>query len=506
MTTNQDILSFLRVDKEAKEKEKVEEKEAREKEKEEEKEAREKEKEEEKEARSKEREEDMAKIADMIRTGVRDEVRTAIQPVEDRMVLQEKITEGLGMQINTLMREMETLKGEVKNIQEFPALPKTGVPGLLSGAMDVDNGDGGIDYNKRVKGICGKSRRILGFTPIEPRMLEIQMQSYGAKNIEEAMLMEVKSYWKCEMKVRPSDIEKIDIVRIFHPAKENWNTLYVEFGSEYEVDKMFGYTKVMIKQDHRVVRVYPKELFERFQALDHIAFDMREEMKLKSVKLKTRVTVGKNDLEFSTKMPDSNWRLQPLPGGLPKIDLDAGARRAMTSSPPPGRPDRPVMVDTQNSLSPPVRPGRAEMLATAVEAVLANQKAVEAAQAERSRMEEDRKRQLSDTDGDEPVKRSKGNTDLEEIGEGNLRVEKTVDSSCVKPLQEMENRSMERGQQDSVEHGEGDCHSVKGLDPGKFVNLEGYCPSSPARAKKIPDLSVILNSPIYHSKVAKSLK
>ena len=140
---------------------------------------------------------------------------------------------------------------------------------------------------------------------------------------------------------------------------------------EYEVDKMFGYTKVMIK-DHRVVRWYPKELFERFQALDHIAFDMREEMKLKSVKLKTRVTVGKNDLEFSTKMPDSNWRLQPLPGGLPKIDLDAGARRAMTSSPPPGRPDRPVMVDTQNSLSPPVRPGRAEMLATAVEAVLAN--------------------------------------------------------------------------------------------------------------------------------------
>jgi hypothetical protein len=67
----------------------------------------------------------------------------------------------------------------VTNIQEFPALPKTGVSGLLRGAMDVDNGgvvnggiglDGGSDYNKRVKVICGKSRRILGFTPIEPKM------------------------------------------------------------------------------------------------------------------------------------------------------------------------------------------------------------------------------------------------------------------------------------------------------------------------------------------------
>ena len=47
MTTNQDILPFLRVDKES----------------------RDKEKEQEKQSRAKERDEDMAKIADMIRSG-----------------------------------------------------------------------------------------------------------------------------------------------------------------------------------------------------------------------------------------------------------------------------------------------------------------------------------------------------------------------------------------------------------------------------------------------------
>ena len=59
----------------------------------------------------------------------------------------------------------------------------------------------------RLLDICRKARRIIGFKPIEPRMLEIQINSYGAKNVEEAMLMEIKSYLKCEMKVRKWNIE-----------------------------------------------------------------------------------------------------------------------------------------------------------------------------------------------------------------------------------------------------------------------------------------------------------
>ena len=52
------------------------------------------------------------------------------------------------------------------------------------------------------------------------------------------------------------------------------------------------------------------------------------------------MTVGKKDLELSTKMADGRWRYQPLPSGLPKINLEATGRPSLTSSPPPGRPDR----------------------------------------------------------------------------------------------------------------------------------------------------------------------
>ena len=75
--------------------------------------------------------------------------------------------------------------------------------------------------------MCSSARKVVGLTPIEPRMLEMQMENYGAKDMEEAKMMEIKSYLKCEMKMRTSDIEKLDFVKIFPPAKENWNVLYV---------------------------------------------------------------------------------------------------------------------------------------------------------------------------------------------------------------------------------------------------------------------------------------
>ena len=126
----------------------------------------------------------------------------------------------------------------------------------------------------------------------------------------------------------------MEIVRIFPPAKD------VEFGSEYEVNQIFRHTRVMVKQDHKVVRWYPKELLARFQALDSICYTMREEMRQKGERLRTKVVVGKNDLEFSTKLPNGRWKVQALPDGLPGIDLEVRGRWSVSSSPPPGRPCR----------------------------------------------------------------------------------------------------------------------------------------------------------------------
>ena len=168
------------------------------------------------------------------------------------------------------------------------------------------------------KNICAAARRIIGLTPIEPRMLDIQIQSYGAQNKQEAMLFEVKNYLKCVMKILPSEIEMLDIVKVFHPAKDDWNTMYVELGSDKEVDTVYSHTRRINRQDHRVFPYIPKELYRRYRAAESHMYEVRHEKKVK-----TKVRIGFEDLVLATKAAGSSyWRMCPLPRNLPAVDLD----------------------------------------------------------------------------------------------------------------------------------------------------------------------------------------
>jgi hypothetical protein len=41
----------------------------------------------------------------------------------------------------------------------------------------------------------------------------------------------VMFFLKAKMKMKEDDLKKLDIVKIFAPAREEWNTLYVELAS-----------------------------------------------------------------------------------------------------------------------------------------------------------------------------------------------------------------------------------------------------------------------------------
>ena len=65
-----------------------------------EKDARVKEREEEKQDRAKERQEDMLRISELIKSGVKEEVFAALQPVNGRLIEQEKVTQELTLQLS----------------------------------------------------------------------------------------------------------------------------------------------------------------------------------------------------------------------------------------------------------------------------------------------------------------------------------------------------------------------------------------------------------------------
>ena len=303
MTSIEDILSFLKADKDE----------------------RGREKEEDKIERANERAEDMRKIEELIKVGVKEEVNTILKPLQDRLDKQEKVVEEMTMQVSVILKEMETLKTSASNKPDFPTLQHAEreqpvqqhpAPGQGQQAVQAE-GPGRGDQTDRVKQICSNARKVIGLSPIEPRMLEIQMQSYGAKDIQEAMLMEVKNYLKCEMKVRPSVVEELEIVKVFHPAKDDWNTLYVELGHELEVDLLYTYTKNITKKDHRVFPYIPKEMYRRYRGAESFLYSVRQKDRVR-----TKVKLGVDDLLLATKVQGSNyWKNCPLPDNLPSIDL-----------------------------------------------------------------------------------------------------------------------------------------------------------------------------------------
>ena len=267
-----------------------------------------------------ERKEDIGQIAVMIEKGIKTEVQAAIKPLEERIDAQERVN-------NDLFKQLKLLQDQVNQLRESIPYPQLADPVEQHLVRDSPNPKKVVMDNigqqekgslKRRQDLCSKSRKIIGFSPIEPRMLDIQINSYGAEDIQEAMLLEVKSYLKCELKILPSTIESLDFLRVFPPAKQNWNVLYVEFGSDEQVETIFSHTKNILKKDHRVLRWVPKQMYDRYRALESFAYELRQKKGLK-----TRVKIGKDDFILSTRNPDlspvSHWTHQVLPKTLPEI-------------------------------------------------------------------------------------------------------------------------------------------------------------------------------------------
>ena len=142
------------------------------------------------------------------------------------------------------------------------------------------------------------------------------MKSYGAKDKDEAMMMEVKSYLVCELRMLPSEVEKLYIRRIFPSARENWKILYVELGSDHEVDTIFRHTRNMVNKDHRVIPWVPRQMYNRFRAVESLGYTMR-----KDEGLKTRIKIGRTDFILRTRNPGSAiWTTRQLPSNLPDFE------------------------------------------------------------------------------------------------------------------------------------------------------------------------------------------
>ena len=128
-----------------------------------------------------------------------------------------------------------------------------------------------------------------------------------SENEAEAFLVAVKEFVVGEMKVGEEAFDEMEMEKVFAPAREAWNTLYIKFASESSVHKLYSYTRNM-KTNLRLVPYIPKQFYHRYKDLESMAYNLRHS----ESKYKTRVKMGTSDLVLYKRKPSENyWTVVP---------------------------------------------------------------------------------------------------------------------------------------------------------------------------------------------------
>ena len=351
--------------------------------------------------RQEERKEDKKEIKAMakeITDGVKKEMMEAIKPWQERTVVVEENTAVIGEEVKRLAEEIRGMKekegeevrrlaGEVTQLKEkegeevrrlagvvtqlkekletrpeamsYAARVEQGsrrpAAAVFTGANSMPLGGGDMEEQeekKRIREMFGHARKVIGLKPIDrkhvekvnERLEEVESESEKERQ-ERAKLQAVEDFLKYEMRMKPEDIEKLTIKKIFPPAKDEWNVLYVELETMEMAQFATSFTTYMrrgtVGQDRvEVVHYVPRDLYTRFRAVNKLGNQARIES---DKNISFRVTFGTDDFIMQHKPKGRRgWGPPlPLPADLPPVEHHLHLPRGVRSpGEAPGRPAR----------------------------------------------------------------------------------------------------------------------------------------------------------------------
>ena len=304
-------------------------------------EKREKEKEEMAETRRKERQEDRAEMIKLMENCIGEKVNEQIEPYKKRT---ERVEEGqseIKEQVELLREQMksvnEILSGRSDKVQSSSTVTMAEAVKRQSLSPSPIQLHGGDNQEVKNQELISLSRRTVGLQRIDRGDIQrmYQEQYGGATSEEEAKLLAVKEYLKLELKLSEGTIQEMEIERIFTPAREDPEWLYVTFRYEVSVSRIFEKTRIM-RKNSRIMTYIPKEYRSRFEAIRDLGNKLRFEEDCK-----TRIKMGYRDLQLHRKDRSSGkWELVSLPTDFPPLNFGTSPEKVQPGSPAPGRPEQ----------------------------------------------------------------------------------------------------------------------------------------------------------------------
>ena len=309
----------------------------------------------------------VGEIAEKVEEGMKKQIKDAVEPIRERQDKVEKEAEATNAKIDKLEDELKQVRDEMKKMNEKKSNSWAEVTRNSRHERDTIETQPAQPPNKaapefedeeaKVKKIIREAKKKVGMRPIDKVHVQHTMrrneEADKDKDIDErwkkAMSETVEAFLKYEMKMAEDDIDQLKIVKIFPPAKDQWDILYVEFESKEMVNFLMSFTKYMRRDEKEkkpsILKYIPKELFARFSAVESAAFQIRKQSNFKAA---TNVSFGDTDFVLKTRSKDIHpegtktpWtQLEPvpLPEDLPKFELNPASRTLRSPALAPGRP------------------------------------------------------------------------------------------------------------------------------------------------------------------------
>ena len=334
----------------------------------------------EEERRLKERREDKEERminAREMKEGVRKEMLEAMAPWQERTVRVEESTAVLGEEMKRMAEQMKEMKEKLvtrsersfASVTEHGGLQVDGARpggarhgGAATGANMTPIGGGRtaglpeVREKERICGLLGQARRVVGLRPIDKRHVEQTKRRLEEKEGETEEEKEKRAkegavmlFLKAEMKMKEADLKELEIVKIFAPVKEEWNTLYVELATSEQAGFLLSFTTYLRRgttgEDRlEAIKYIPRDLFVRFKAITALGNKARIES---GNTINFRVGFGSEDFVLQQKPRGSRgWGPPlPLPADLPAFEHHVALPRGDRS--PGEAPGRPALTPEQ---------------------------------------------------------------------------------------------------------------------------------------------------------------
>ena len=256
---------------------------------------------------------------------VREEVQEKVTVLEDKQNEMSDIQSIMDCRVDKMEEEMTLLKELIGN-------QHTSVPNVATAGQNAEIDDVTAKLVKH-------AMRAAGFKPIEHRDILRIKKMMNVEDDEEAKKLCLKEFWKCEMRMPTKIIDELisSIKKIWNPANQNWDRLYVEFEDDKSVKVCFSYAKNLKDKETQIMQYFSPAFSDQFRTLDATAYQLRHPDTPAGVKFKTRIRYGNLGLVLEKRHPDRKvWTKVTVPN-LPPVDHNPVPPPTISTSPPTRR-------------------------------------------------------------------------------------------------------------------------------------------------------------------------